>query len=168
MLRASKLVHYSPSPSRAKTRKTKRNPKHLIALGRGKHEEELLFFPSRNTRPSFCTRVHLQVFLPQFLSHWFCLFLSCALSLCGILAAILALGSHLSFGGTHAFLLADGTPTHTHTEIDTHACKAHSLSNTAPVVLKIKRPTEDVRRWWSKGTLVYNPVSILSPTLIGR
>lgn len=145
-LRASKLVHYSPSPSRAKTRKTKRNPKHLIALGRGKHEEELLFFPSRNTRPSFCTRVHLQVFLPQFLSHWFCLFLSCALSLCGILAAILALGSHLSFGGTHAFLLADGTPTHTHTEIDTHACKAHSLSNTAPVVLKIKRPTEDVRR----------------------
>lgn len=74
------------------------------------------------------------------------LFLSCALSLCGILAAILALGSHLSFGGTHAFLLADGTPPHTHTEIDTHACKAHSLSNTGPVVLKIKRPTEDVRR----------------------
>lgn len=54
------------------------------------------------------------------------LFLSCALSLCGILAAILALGSHLSFGGTHAFLLADGTPTHTHR--NRHTCLQSTLA----------------------------------------
>lgn len=70
------------------------------------------------------------------LIHCVILFLSLALSLCGILAAILALGSHLSFGGTRAFLLADSTHTHTqmrvrtYTQTDTQACKAHSLIHT--------------------------------------
>lgn len=111
----------------------------------GKHAWiEFLFFTTLFTH-SAGVRVYLHVFLPQFLSQSFslCFSFSLVLSLCGILAAILALGSHLSFGGTHAFLLADGTPTHTnsHTHMHARALAKLTLSHTHtdPMVLKIKK-----------------------------
>lgn len=103
---------------------------------------ELLFY--RNTLPSICrSESLLSRLFPLFLSHSFhvCFYFSLVLSLCGILAAILALGSHLSFGGTHAFLLADGTPTPTHT----HTLAKHTLSLThKPNSLKDKKDLQRI------------------------
>lgn len=103
--------------------KQKETQKQLVAPGRGKHEEDffsssLVLHPAQSPSSGLPPSAHIGLSL--------ILFLSCALSLCGILAAILALGSHLSFGGTHAFLLADGTPTHTHR--NRHTCLQSTLA----------------------------------------
>ena len=125
-----------------KKRQTK-SPHHSEWRRRGENTQGKSFFFLATLFPHFA-RVHLHVLLPQFLSHSFCLCFSFSLvlSLCGILAAILALGSHLSFGGTHAFLLADGTPTHTHSHTHTnrHTCLQSTLSLThRPSGLKDKK-----------------------------
>lgn len=102
--------------------------------------------------------VHLQVFLPppHCLSH--CLWLFVALTLCGILAAILVLGSHLSFGGTRAFLLADGI----HRNEQAHSLSSGSLLDTTTAVLKIKNTYRGI--WRANGVRI-KPPRCLSTTL---
>lgn len=148
---ASKLLHYSPLSARCQDQENKkRQTKSHHLLGRKRRRKntgiEFLFF-SRNTHPSICgsesPSSRLSPSLPLTLILSLCFSFSLMLSLCGILAAILALGSHLSFGGTHAFLLADGTPTRAHTHVLLE--HTHTLSLRDPTVLKIKRPTEDMQ-----------------------
>lgn len=77
--------------------------------GKNKHREKFL---NCDTFPSICFFIMSFSYILFTLIPFLLLF-SPVLSLCGVLAAILALGSHLSFGVTHAFLLDDGTSPHT-------------------------------------------------------
>lgn len=106
---ASKVLHSSPRRPRCQKHQNKRRHK-IPASFWAKTEDGEKHKPS--PPPHHPTRVIFRPLL-HFLSHSSSL--PFTLSLSGILAAILVLGSHLSFGGSCAFLLADGTPTHTHT-----------------------------------------------------
>lgn len=109
-----------------KTRKQKKTPNPRIVLGQNRRQRDtqaqFFFFPSNPTRVIFRPVLHC-------LSHSSSL--SFTPSLSGILAAILALGSHLSFGGTRAFLLADGTPTRAHKK------QTHTWSGAASASLSL-------------------------------
>lgn len=103
---ANKLMHYSPDLCFAKPWKQKDTNRIKSSLWvrrkKGKHTRiEFLCFPATAVPHSARVSLSLCLSLSFPLTFvCFCFPFSPVLSLCGILAAILALGSHLSFGGT--------------------------------------------------------------------